>query len=168
MSVFRDGNNALAQICVIWPNTGRETQAENVQGEDQKKLDVLANNAFIECLSNCGTVCAMVSEEDDGHLTVEEWQKEGKYVVAFDPLDGSSNIDCNVSIGSIFGIWERETPVGTPTSQTESVRYSQRAGRTPRAHAITPPYRRTCCARAATWCARATCCTARRTCWCCT
>ena len=56
-----------------------------MQGEDQKKLDVLANNAFIETLSNCGTVCAMVSEEDDGHLTVAEWQKEGKFVLFFPP-----------------------------------------------------------------------------------
>lgn len=84
-----------------------------------KKLDVLANECFIGALTNSGVVCNMVSEEDDGHMVIEDWQRAGKYVVCFDPLDGSSNIDCNVAIGSIFGIWHRRTPLNGPTSEVD-------------------------------------------------
>lgn len=79
---------------------------QNVQGEDQKKLDVLANDVFISCLGRSGQVAAMVSEEDDAPIVVEG--SPGGYVVVFDPLDGSSNIDCGVSIGTIFGIYRKE------------------------------------------------------------
>lgn len=70
-----------------------------------KKLDVVANEIFINCLSSSGKVLAMVSEEDENILLLESKSSSRKYCVAFDPLDGSSNIDAGVSIGTIFGIY---------------------------------------------------------------
>lgn len=84
----------------------------NVQGEEQQKLDVMANIRFTRALTKGGEVCAVVSEEDDEVIDLQN--KTGKYVVAIDPLDGSSNIDVNVSIGTIFSIYRRVTPVGSP------------------------------------------------------
>lgn len=83
----------------------------NVQGEAQQKLDVVANIRFIRALINGGEVCAIISEEDDG--IIYTGNNHAKYVVAMDPLDGSSNIDVNVSIGTIFSIYRRITPLGT-------------------------------------------------------
>ncbi|GFS37532.1 inositol monophosphatase family protein [Actinidia rufa] len=76
----------------------------NVQGEEQKKLDVLSNEVFIKALVSSGRTCILVSEEDE-EATFVESSKRGRYCVVFDPLDGSSNIDCGVSIGTIFGIY---------------------------------------------------------------
>ncbi|XP_051124573.1 fructose-1,6-bisphosphatase, cytosolic-like [Andrographis paniculata] len=76
----------------------------NVQGEAQKKLDVLSNEVFIKALISSSRTCILVSEEDE-EATIVEKSKRGKYCVVFDPLDGSSNIDCGVSIGTIFGIY---------------------------------------------------------------
>lgn len=78
----------------------------NVQGEEVKKLDVLANDLFINMLKSSFEVGVMVSEENENCIEVPAAVR-GKYVVSFDPLDGSSNIDCLVSIGSIFGIWHK-------------------------------------------------------------
>lgn len=72
----------------------------NVQGESQQKLDVIANIRFLRALQRGGEVCAIISEEDEGIIYTNN--DNGKYVVAIDPLDGSSNIDVNVSIGTIF------------------------------------------------------------------
>ncbi|MBU2888003.1 class 1 fructose-bisphosphatase [Gilvimarinus agarilyticus] len=83
--------------------------AVNVQGEEQQKLDVIANVRFIRALRNGGQVCAIVSEEDD---EIVEINADSNYVVAMDPLDGSSNIDVNVSIGTIFSIYRRVTDPG--------------------------------------------------------
>ncbi|OLY82834.1 Fructose-1,6-bisphosphatase, cytosolic [Smittium mucronatum] len=77
----------------------------NVQGEDQKKLDVLSNDIFVNALSASGKVASMVSEEID-HLIAVDPSKRGKYCVTFDPLDGSSNIDAGINVGTIFGIFE--------------------------------------------------------------
>ncbi|CAG0900692.1 unnamed protein product [Cyprideis torosa] len=88
----------------------------NVQGEEVKKLDVLANELFINLLRSSYTTCLLVSEENETCIEVET-DRQGKYIVCFDPLDGSSNIDCLVSIGSIFGIWKREDRE-TPTLQS--------------------------------------------------
>ncbi|KAH6823477.1 Inositol monophosphatase family protein [Perilla frutescens var. hirtella] len=79
----------------------------NVQGEEQKKLDVLSNEVFIKALVSSGRTCILVSEEDE-EATFVEPPNRGKYCVVFDPLDGSSNIDCGVSIGTIFGIYAIE------------------------------------------------------------
>ncbi|MGV3539669.1 MAG: class 1 fructose-bisphosphatase [Rufibacter sp.] len=83
---------------------------QNVQGEDQQKLDVVANIRFIRALRNGGEVCAIISEEEEG--IIQTGNLRGKYIVAIDPLDGSSNIDVNVSIGTIFSIYRRVTDLG--------------------------------------------------------
>src|SRR5262249_10278388 len=86
---------------------------ENVQGEQVQKLDVLANKALLGCLGTRGNVAIMASEEDAEPIVVSRDRKQGRYVVIFDPLDGSSNIDVNVSVGTIFSIFRRETdPTG--------------------------------------------------------
>ncbi|KAF7285274.1 hypothetical protein GWI33_011403 [Rhynchophorus ferrugineus] len=79
----------------------------NVQGEEVKKLDVLANELFINMLKSSYTVGLLISEENETVIEVD-LERRGKYIVAFDPLDGSSNIDCLVSIGSIFAIMKKE------------------------------------------------------------
>lgn len=80
----------------------------NVQGEKVKKLDVYANEQFIAALSAGGETCAVASEENEGLIHIDsEVSKNAKYVVCVDPLDGSSNIDVNVSIGTIFSIYRR-------------------------------------------------------------
>lgn len=80
----------------------------NSTGDDQKKLDVLSNELFINMLASSYTTCVLASEEDESIIIVDK-ERRGKYIACFDPLDGSSNIDCLVSIGSIFGIWKRKT-----------------------------------------------------------
>ncbi|MBP6459696.1 MAG: class 1 fructose-bisphosphatase [Crocinitomicaceae bacterium] len=86
----------------------------NVQGEQQQKLDVVADNQFIKMFEMGGEVCGIGSEENDNYMAFKsETSKNGKYVVLFDPLDGSSNIDVNVSIGTIFSIYHRVSPIGT-------------------------------------------------------
>jgi fructose-1,6-bisphosphatase I len=88
----------------------------NVQGEEQKKLDVYANDQFIAALKSGGQCCAIGSEENDEIIILDsEVSKNGKYVVAIDPLDGSSNIESNVSIGTIFSIYRRRTVRGIAT-----------------------------------------------------
>lgn len=82
----------------------------NVQGEEVKKLDVFANEQFISALSAGGETCAVASEENEGLIHIDsEVSKNAKYIVCVDPLDGSSNIDVNVSIGTIFSIYRRMT-----------------------------------------------------------
>jgi fructose-1,6-bisphosphatase I len=86
----------------------------NIQGEDQQKLDVVADQQFIKAFENGGEVCGIASEENEDFVAfTSESAKQGKYVVLFDPLDGSSNIDVNVSIGTIFSIYRRVSEVGT-------------------------------------------------------
>ncbi len=85
-----------------------EQHSVNVQGEKQQKLDVYANERFINAMRNQGAVCGVASEENDEHIVFDHpVSAGGKYVVAMDPLDGSSNIDVNVSIGTIFSIYRR-------------------------------------------------------------
>ncbi|HPF97558.1 MAG: class 1 fructose-bisphosphatase [Flavobacteriaceae bacterium] len=88
----------------------------NIQGEDQQKLDVYANNKFIQTLINRNIVCGIASEEEDNFVSInsQDENHQNKYVVLIDPLDGSSNIDVNVSVGTIFSVYRRITPVGTP------------------------------------------------------
>ncbi|MGB5387154.1 MAG: class 1 fructose-bisphosphatase [Eudoraea sp.] len=90
----------------------------NIQGEDQQKLDVMANEIFIQTLKNREIVCGIASEEEDDFISVNSSDElhQNKYVVLIDPLDGSSNIDVNVSVGTIFSIYRRITPVGTPVT----------------------------------------------------
>jgi len=88
----------------------------NIHGEDQQKLDLYANDIFMQTLTNRQIVCGVASEEEDDFVSIQS--KNGghnnKYVVLIDPLDGSSNVDVNVSVGTIFSIYHRITPIGTP------------------------------------------------------
>ncbi|WP_178986624.1 class 1 fructose-bisphosphatase [Winogradskyella helgolandensis] len=88
----------------------------NIQGEDQQKLDVYANDKFIQTLTKRNIVCGIASEEEDDFIAInsQDENHQNKYVVLIDPLDGSSNIDVNVSVGTIFSIYRRVTPIGTP------------------------------------------------------
>jgi fructose-1,6-bisphosphatase I len=89
---------------------------QNMAGDDQQKLDVLANIRFTRALMKGGEVCALVSEESESFVDLNN---EGRYVIAIDPLDGSSNIDVNVSIGTIFSIYRRKSPAGTPIQTSD-------------------------------------------------
>ena len=96
--------------------TGASGQA-NIQGEEQQKLDVYANEKFKAALEARDQVCGVASEEEDEAVAFnKELNKNAKYVVLMDPLDGSSNIDVNVSVGTIFSIYRRISPVGGPPS----------------------------------------------------
>lgn len=91
---------------------------KNVQGEDQQKLDVYANEVFIKTLTNREIVCGIVSEENDDFITVtgNDNGNNNKYVILMDPLDGSSNIDVNASVGTIFSVYRRISAIGTPVT----------------------------------------------------
>ncbi len=91
---------------------------KNIQGEDQQKLDVYANEIIIQTLINREIVCGIASEENDDFITVQgsDNSNSSKYVVLMEPLDRSSNIDVNVSVGTIFSVYRRITPVRTPVT----------------------------------------------------
>ena len=93
----------------------------NIQGEDQQKLDLFANDKFIQTLKNREIVCGIASEEEDSFISINsnDDNHQNKYVVLIDPLDGSSNIDVNVSVGTIFSIYRRVTPIGTPVTMED-------------------------------------------------
>jgi fructose-1,6-bisphosphatase I len=90
---------------------------DNVQGEEQQKLDVFANETIKNSLQHTGRVCVMCSEEDDDIIPVPPQYDAGKYAVLFDPLDGSSNIDVNSAVGTIFSIYRRLSNKGQGTVQ---------------------------------------------------
>jgi len=93
------------------------TGVENIQGETQQKLDLYANDKFKAALEARGEVCGVASEEEDDFVSFDSDRGvNSKYVVLMDPLDGSSNIDVNVSVGTIFSIYRRISPVGTPVT----------------------------------------------------
>ena len=85
----------------------------NIQGEDQKKLDVIANNIMIDVLKANANIAGLASEEEDTYVATHE---NGGYLVLFDPLDGSSNIDVNISVGTIFSILAK--PEGALTTDS--------------------------------------------------
>ena len=91
------------------------TGNENIQSEKQQKLDVYANDKFINTLINRNIVCGIASEEEDSFISINSNDKnnQNKYVVLIDPLDGSSNIDVNVSVGTIFSIYRRKSKIGS-------------------------------------------------------
>ncbi|CAM3326579.1 class 1 fructose-bisphosphatase [Zobellia roscoffensis] len=88
----------------------------NVQGENQQKLDVYANVKFIQTLIQRGIVCGIASEEEEDFIAVNshDGKNSNQYVILIDPLDGSSNIDVNASVGTIFSIYRRTSPIGKP------------------------------------------------------
>ncbi len=94
----------------------------NVQGEFVQKLDIYANETIKRALEHAGCVCAMASEEDEGPYFVPERFYSGRYVFHMDPLDGSSNIDVNATIGTIFAIYRRRSEEGTPATLDDVLR----------------------------------------------
>lgn len=94
--------------------------ATNIQGEEQMKLDVMSNETLIYILKNSTDCAGIASEENDDHLSYEDtFSANSKYVVLFDPLDGSSNIDVNASIGTIFSIYRRVSELGKPCTEAD-------------------------------------------------
>ena len=94
--------------------------ATNVQGEEQMKLDIFANETLINVLQNSSECAGIASEENDDHVCFSDpFSVNSKYVVLFDPLDGSSNIDVNASIGTIFSIYRRVSPLGSPCTDAD-------------------------------------------------
>lgn len=121
--------NAIATACKLVSRSVRKAGiaglygvagTENATGDSQKKLDVLSNEMFVNTLYNSHVCAVLVSEENEDPIIVEQ-KFAGKYCVAFDPLDGSSNIDCNVSTGTIFGVWQRAN-IDTPASVGDILR----------------------------------------------
>ena len=93
----------------------------NIQGEDQQKLDIYANDIFMQTLTNRQIVCGVASEEEDDFISIQSNNggHNNKYVVLIDPLDGSSNVDVNVSVGTIFSIYHRISPIGSPVQKED-------------------------------------------------
>jgi fructose-1,6-bisphosphatase I len=100
--------------------------ATNVQGEEQQKLDVLANDVMKSVIQKTGRVCVTASEEDHEPVPVALENNPGKYVLLFDPLDGSANIDVNASVGTIFSIHRRVTPDGIPGTLKDCLQVGSR------------------------------------------
>lgn len=98
-----------------------ETGSTNVQGEEVKKLDEFSNDILIKCLQTSGECCGIASEEEDTFVSFHDEPQcaDAKYIVLFDPLDGSSNIDCNAPVGTIFSIYKRISPIGTPLTDAD-------------------------------------------------
>ncbi len=99
-----------------------EAGSDNIQGESQKKLDVYANEQFLAALASGGECAGVASEENDEIILFDGPSSSGKYIVAMDPLDGSSNIDVNVSVGTIFSIYRRKTKNG-PAEVNDFLQY---------------------------------------------
>ncbi len=97
------------------------TGSHNIHGENVKKLDIFAHEMMVHAMDHGGHLCVMASEEEDDVIPIPEQFKIGKYVLLFDPLDGSSNIDANVSIGTIFSIYKRCTPDGKPGTEEDCI-----------------------------------------------
>ena len=95
--------------------------SQNIQGEDQQKLDVIADEIFIQTLTDRDILCGIASEENDDYIAIcdSKGNYDNKYVLLMDPLDGSSNIDVNVSVGTIFSIYRRISPEGTPVTKED-------------------------------------------------
>lgn len=93
------------------------TGETNIQGETVKKLDVIANDTFVNVLQSSGCVCALASEEMEKPVILSGNQPRGKYMVLFDPLDGSSNTDCNMPLGTIFSILKHSETDRLPTEE---------------------------------------------------
>ena len=107
---------SMAGLADILGVTGKE----NIQGEQVKQLDAYANDQFKSILGSSIEVCGLATEEEKDVVHFEsDLSKEGKYIVCMDPLDGSSNIDVNVSLGTIFTIYRRISKIGTPSEERD-------------------------------------------------
>merc|ERR1719253_542012 len=100
----------------------RPGRADELYRDDVKKLDVISNTVWVDCLKASGVCCLLVSEEEEEPVIIEDASKRGPFCVAFDPLDGSSNIDCNVSVGSIFSVYRRKSPDGQNAEASDILR----------------------------------------------
>jgi fructose-1,6-bisphosphatase I len=116
--------NAIPHACKVVSNSIEKAGpaglyglagTENSTGDDVKKLDLIADEIWIECLTRSGVCALLVSEEQEKPVDIPEANRHGPFCVAFDPLDGSSNIDCNVSVGSIFSVYRRVSESGPAT-----------------------------------------------------
>ena len=105
-----------------------ETGEINVQGEFVQKLDTYANETFKRALEHAGVCCLIASEEDEGPFFIPEPYRSGRYVFCMDPLDGSSNIDVNATIGTIFAIFRRKTPEGASADLGDVLRAGHELG----------------------------------------
>lgn len=115
-------SNLLEQISIAAKIISREvnkaglveilglTGETNIQGEEVRKLDAYAHQTIVHMMDHSGYLCGMSSEEEEGLIPIPNYHPKGKYVLLFDPLDGSSNIDANVSIGTIFSILRKTSP----------------------------------------------------------
>ncbi|MDX1267662.1 MAG: class 1 fructose-bisphosphatase [Oceanisphaera sp.] len=113
-------NREINRAGLVTDIIGGSNGSENVQGETQQKLDVFANDMFKAALEARGEVCGIASEEEDHYVAFDDKrQSNAKYVVLMDPLDGSSNIDVNVSIGTIFSIYRRISEPGEPVNMED-------------------------------------------------
>jgi len=123
--------NAVQHACKVCANAIKKAgpcdlyglaNTQNSTGDDVKKLDIIANTVWVDCLKSSGVCCLLVSEEEEEPIIIEESNKSGPFCVAFDPLDGSSNIDCNVSVGSIFSVYRRKSPSDGPAQLDDILR----------------------------------------------
>ncbi|GGB42812.1 fructose-1,6-bisphosphatase class 1 [Oceanisphaera marina] len=113
-------NREINRAGLVTDIIGGSAGSENVQGETQQKLDVFANDVFKAALEARGEVCGIASEEEDHFVGFDDdRQCHAKYVVLMDPLDGSSNIDVNVSVGTIFSIYRRVSEPGSPVTMDD-------------------------------------------------
>ena len=105
-------NHKVNQAGLVDIIGGGET---NHSGESHQKLDVFANEVFINALTNREIICGLASEEEDDYISINSLAKNNsnKYIVLIDPLDGSSNIDVNVSVGTIFSVYRIKIPIGS-------------------------------------------------------
>ena len=114
--------NKAGLVDIIGP-----TGSHNIQSEKQQKLDVYANEKFINTLVNRNIVCGIASEEEESFISINSNDKnnQNKYVVLIDPLDGSSNIDVNVSVGTIFSIYRRQSELGSEVNINDFLQYGR-------------------------------------------
>lgn len=94
-----------------------QTDRWNMSGDQVKKLDEFANETIFKAMDHCGHLCVMASEENEGLLHIPQAYPQGKYVLLYDPLDGSGNIDANITVGTIFSVFRRVTPSGPGTME---------------------------------------------------
>jgi len=123
--------NAIQHACKVTANSIEKAGpaglyglagTENATGDDVKKLDIIADDVWCECLTRSGVCSLLVSEEQESAIILEDDTTRGPFCVAFDPLDGSSNIDCNVSVGSIFSVYRRQSPSDTAATEADILR----------------------------------------------
>mmetsp|Transcript_36964 Transcript_36964/g.73153 ORF Transcript_36964/g.73153 Transcript_36964/m.73153 type:complete len:357 (+) Transcript_36964:68-1138(+) len=123
--------NSVQHACKVCANAIKKAgpcdlyglaNVQNSTGDDVKKLDIIANTVWVDCLKSSGVCCLLVSEEEEEPIIIDDTTQSGPFCVAFDPLDGSSNIDCNVSVGSIFSVYRRKSPNDGPAQLDDILR----------------------------------------------